>query len=42
MTTNLLHPDVELATPEARAPLQERLWQEQWRYVRTQSAFYRR
>src|SRR4026209_629194 len=42
MTANLLHPDVERATTEARAPLQERLWQEQWRYVRTQSAFYRR
>jgi len=42
MTANLLHPDVERATLEARAPLQERLWQEQWRYVRTQSAFYRR
>jgi phenylacetate-CoA ligase len=41
VTASLLHPEVERATPAALAPLQERLWEEQWRYVRTQSAFYR-
>ena len=41
MTARLLHPDVERATPVGLAPLQERLWQEQWRYVQTRSSFYR-
>jgi phenylacetate-CoA ligase len=38
----LLHPDIETTAPEALALLQERLWQEQWSYVRAHSAFYRR
>ena len=42
MTAGLLHPDVERVAPDALAPLQERLWEAQWRYVRTRSAFYRR
>ena len=37
----LLHPDLETAKPGALASLQARLWQPQWHYVRTHSAFYR-
>jgi phenylacetate-CoA ligase len=37
----LLHPDLEAAKPGALASLQARLWQPQWHYVWTHSAFYR-
>ena len=38
----LQHPEIELAAPPALIPLQERLWQTQWDYVRAHSVFYRR
>src|SRR5262249_4013459 len=38
----LLHPEIETAAPEALASLQERLWRDQWDYIRTHSVFYRR
>jgi phenylacetate-CoA ligase len=38
----LLHPEVETTVPEALASLQERLWRDQWDFVRARSVFYRR
>jgi phenylacetate-CoA ligase len=41
-TPTLLHPEIETTPPDALVPMQERMWQIQWDYIRARSAFYRR
>lgn len=41
MADAMLHPEFETLVAQDVCALQERLWSEQWRYVRATSAFYR-
>ena len=41
MPDAMLHPEFEVLGAQDVRTLQERLWSDQWRYVRTTSAFYR-
>jgi phenylacetate-CoA ligase len=40
MTDAMLHPAFETLTPSEVRPLQDRLWEKQWEYVRANSKFY--
>jgi len=37
-----LHPEIEATPPATLAPMQERMWGEQWEFVRMHSTFYQR
>jgi len=41
MPDAMLHPEIETLAAQDVRTMQERLWSEQWRYVRATSAFYR-